>query len=267
MGGAATLADGVGEVLRAVREQLMLGASQIKLMAGGGVSSPHDPIDVTQYTEAEMRAAVEAAENWGTYVMVHAYTPRAILQAIRAGVRCIEHGHLVDDRTAQRMAETGTWWSMQTFLDDEDAAPLQDPASRAKFHEVAAGTERAYALARKHGVKLAWGTDVLFDASLAARQGKILAKMARWFSPAEVLIAATSRNATLLAMSGNRCPYDGELGVVDRGALADLLLVDGDPLRELHVLADPERSLVLIMKEGRIHKDNTCTLKPLTKHS
>ena len=97
--GAAAIADGVGEVLRAVREQLMLGATQIKMMAGGGVVSVYDPIDVTQYTEAEMRAAVEAAENWGTYVMVHAYTPRAISRRIRAGVRCIEHGHLMDEAT------------------------------------------------------------------------------------------------------------------------------------------------------------------------
>jgi imidazolonepropionase-like amidohydrolase len=90
--GAGAIADGVGEVLRAVREQLMLGASQIKMMAGGGVVSAYDPIDVTEYTETELRAAVEAAENWGTYVLVHAYTPRAVQQAIRAGVRCIEHG-------------------------------------------------------------------------------------------------------------------------------------------------------------------------------
>ena len=158
--GAATIADWVDQVLRAVREQLMLGASQIKVMAGGGVASPYDPIDVTQYTEAEMRASVEAAENWGTYVMVHAYTPRAISQAIRAGVRCIEHGHLIDDATAQLMAEAGTWWSLQPFLDDDDdAIPIPDPATRVKQREVTAGTVRAYALARKHGIKVAWGTD------------------------------------------------------------------------------------------------------------
>lgn len=119
--GASTIADGVDQVLRAAREQLLLGASQLKVMAGGGIASPYDPIDVTQYTEAELRAAVEAAEDWGTYVMVHAYTPRAISRSIRAGVRCIEHGHLADDPTAQLMAETETWWSLQPFLDDEDA--------------------------------------------------------------------------------------------------------------------------------------------------
>jgi imidazolonepropionase-like amidohydrolase len=255
--GAATIADGVDQVLRAVREQLMLGASQIKVMAGGGVASPYDPIDVTQYTEAETHAAVEAAENWGTYVTVHAYTPRAISQALRAGVRCIEHGHLIDDATALLLAEAGAWWSLQPFLDDDDAIPIPDPPTRVKQLEVTAGTDRAYALARKHNIKVAWGTDTLFDASLATRQGKQLAKMTRWYTPAEVLTAATSGNAELLALCGPRNPYPGRLGVVEPGALADLLLVDGDPIANIDLLADPNRSLVVIMKDGRLHKDAT----------
>lgn len=122
--GGAVIADGPDEVRRAAREQLMLGASQIKLMAGGGVASSYDPLDVTQYTEAELAAAVEAAENWGTYVMVHAYTPRAIRQAVTAGVRSIEHGHLADELTVELIAEHDSWWCLQPFLDDEDAYPL-----------------------------------------------------------------------------------------------------------------------------------------------
>jgi imidazolonepropionase-like amidohydrolase len=254
--GASTIADGVDQVLRAAREQLLLGASQLKVMAGGGIASPYDPIDVTQYTEAELRAAVEAAEDWGTYVMVHAYTPRAISRSIRAGVRCIEHGHLADDPTAQLMAETETWWSLQPFLDDEDAHVIPDPAGRAKQLQVTAGTDRSYQLARKHGVKVAWGSDILFDASLAARQGRQLAKMTRWYTPAEVLVSATSGNAELLALCGPRNPYPGRLGVVEPGALADLLLVDGDPIANIDLLADPDRSLLVIMKDGRIHKDS-----------
>jgi len=253
--GASTIADGVDQVLRATREQLLLGASQLKVMAGGGIASPYDPIDVTQYTEAELRAAVEAAEDWGTYVMVHAYTPRAISRSIRAGVRCIEHGHLADDPTAQLMAETETWWSLQPFLDDEDAHMIPDPAGRAKQLQVIAGTDNSYGLARKHGVKVAWGSDILFDASLAARQGRQLAKLTRWYTPAEVLVSATSGNAELLALCGPRNPYPGQLGVVEPGALADLLLVDGDPIANIDLLADPDRSLLVIMKDGRIHKD------------
>ena len=256
--GGSTIADGVPEVLRAVREQLMLGASQIKLMAGGGLASSYDPIDVTEYTESEMRAAVEAAENWGTYVMVHAYTPRAIAQAIRAGVRCIEHGHLIDEATVELMAEHDVWWSLQPFLDDEDAIQNPNPANRARQLEVSAGTDRAYALARKHGIRIGWGTDTLFDADLARRQGKQLAKMGRWFTPAEVLTMATSGNADLLALSGPRHPYPGVLGRIEPGAWADLLLVDGDPLSDLSLLADPDQYLAVIMKDGEIHK-NTLT--------
>lgn len=260
--GGAAIADGVDEVLRRVREQLMLGASQIKLAAGGGVSSLYDPIDVSQYTEAEFLAAVEAAENWGTYVTVHAYTPRAVQTAIRAGVRVIDHGQMIDRETAEMMAEHGTWLSLQPFLDDEDATPFPDGSiNRIKQIQMFQGTEQAYALAIEHGLKLAWGTDTLFDAQLATRQGAQLAKMVRWFEPAEVLKMATSTNAELLALSGPRNPYPGKLGVVQEGALADLVLVDGDPIADIDLVADPENNFLVIMKDGRIFK-NSITAAP-----
>ncbi|MGE3288407.1 MAG: amidohydrolase family protein [Dehalococcoidia bacterium] len=256
LSGAVCIADGVDAVLQGTREQLMRGASQVKLMAGGGVASSHDPLDVTQYTEPELRAAVDAAENWGTYVMVHAYTPRAVQQAVRAGVRCIEHGQLLDDETAELMAGSGVWWSLQPFLDDEDAAPIP-PQNRPKLLQMTAGTDTAYALARKHGVKLAWGTDTLFDPGLAAKQGRQLAKMTRWFSPAEILTMATLTNAELLALCGPRNPYPGPLGVVEEGALADLVLVDGDPLADITLVARPETAFRVIVKGGVIVKDSS----------
>lgn len=254
--GFSAIADGPSEVLRRVREQLMQGASQIKLAAGGGVASNYDPLDVSQFTEDELRAAVEAAEDWGTYVTVHAYTPDAIQTAIRAGVKVIDHGHLLDDETVQMMAEQGIWWSMQPFLDDEDSIPFPEgSANRTKQLEVTNGTDTAYMLAKKHGVKLAWGTDTLFDPDLALRQAAQLAKMVRWFEPAEVLKMATHDNAQLLALSGKRSPYQGELGVVTEGALADLLLVDGDPLSDIDVISETE-NLIIIMKDGRIFKNS-----------
>ncbi len=122
--GAAMVADSPDEVRVRVREQLLLGATQIKLTAGGGVASPHSPLDVSTFTEAELRAAVEAAENWGTYVTVHAYTPISIQRAIAAGVKCIEHGHLMDEQTAKLIAEKGIWLSTQAFPDEmADAFP------------------------------------------------------------------------------------------------------------------------------------------------
>ena len=215
--GVAAIADSPDEVRLRAREQLRQGASQIKLMAGGGVASPYNPIESTQFTEAEMRAAVEAADNWGTYVTVHAYTPRAIRQAVAAGVKCIEHGQLIDEPTAKLLADKGIWWSLQPFLDDEDASPLVNPVSQKKALEVFAGTDNAYKLAKKYKVKTAFGTDVLFDARVASRQGAQLAKLVRWYTPAEALKMATADNGELMALSGFINPYPGKLGRRGRG--------------------------------------------------
>lgn len=252
--GAAAIADSPDAVRRRARENLMLGATQIKLMAGGGVSSVYDPLDVAQYTEAEIRAAVEAADNWGTYVTVHAYTPRAIEVAVAAGVKCIDHGQLADEASAKLLADKDIWWSLQPFLEDEDAIPATG-ASLTKRLEMSAGTDTAYKLAKKFKIRTAWGTDTLFDAKLAEKQGKLLAKLARWYTPAEVLRMATGDNAQLLALSGKRNPY-GRLGVVEEGALADLLLVDGDPLADLKLIEDPAKNFLVIMKDGKLYKNH-----------
>lgn len=253
--GAAAIADGTAEVLRRTREQLFLGASQIKLMAGGGVTSDHDPIDSTQYTEAELRAAVQAADDWNTYVTVHAYTPKAIKAAIEAGVKCIEHGHLADEEAARLIAEKGVWWSLQPFLDDEDATPFPAGSpNRAAQLKILEGTDNAYGLAKKYKIKTAFGTDILFSEKVASRQASQLAKLARWYNPAELLGMATAGNAQLLALSGPRSPYPGKVGLIEKGALADLLLLDADPLTEIAAIADPKR-LRLIMKDGVTYKN------------
>lgn len=254
--GVATIADGETEVLRRTREQLMLGASQIKLMAGGGVASTYDPLDSTQYREEELRAAVAAAEDWGTYVMTHVYTPRGIQRAIRAGVRCIEHGQLADEESVRMMAGEGIWWSLQPFLMDEDANVYPDEARRESQRLVSEGTERAYALAERFGVKTAWGTDILFSPQNTPSQGRQLAKLTRFYDPLTVLAMATGNNGDLLGLSGLRSPYPGRLGRIEEGALADLLVVDGDPSQSLDFLADPETHLRLIIKDGRIYKDS-----------
>lgn len=254
--GGGIVADGSNEVLKRTREQLMLGASQIKLAAGGGVSSHYDPIDVAQYTEEEFRAAVSAAENWGTYVTVHAYTPKSIQTALKGGVKVIEHGQLLDEETAKLMAKKGAWLSSQAFIDNEFANP-QVGENREKQKQVQAGTDKSFELAHKYKLKVAWGTDILFNPKMTKNQGALLTTMTRWYSPAEVLKMATSTNAELLSMAGERSPYKGKFGVVEQGALADLLLVDGDPIENIQLLADPAKNLLVIMKDGVIYKNIT----------
>jgi imidazolonepropionase-like amidohydrolase len=252
--GGAMIADSPDEVRLRVREQLMQGASQIKLTAGGGVASPFSPLDASTFTEAELRAATEACENWGTYLCTHAYTPVSIQRSIAAGVKCIEHGHLMDEPTARIMADKGIWLSTQPFL-NEALADTMGPASQARMRQVIAGTHNVYTLAKKYKLKTAFGTDILFSRALAERQGDGLVDLTRWYSPAEALIMATSTNAELLALSGLRNPYPGKLGVVEEGAFADLLLIDGNPLENIGLIADPGKNFLIIMKDGAIYKN------------
>jgi len=255
--GHIVVADGVPEMIKRTREALRMGASQIKLAAGGGVASSYDPIDVAEFTYDELKAAVDVAETWNTYVMVHVYTPRGIQTALRAGVKSIEHGQMMDEASAQMIAEKGAWLSLQPFLDDEDAIPFPEGSDqRKKQLTMTAGTDTAYRLAKKYKLKTAFGSDTLFDPKLAAKNGKQLAKLQRWYTPYEVLKMATHDNAQLFAMSGPRNPYQaGPLGVVAEGAYADLLLVDGNPLENLDLVADPDKNFVLIMKDGVIYKN------------
>jgi imidazolonepropionase-like amidohydrolase len=253
--GIASIADGEAEVLRRVREQLMLGASQIKIHGGGGVASLYDPIDALQYTDAEMKAAVAATSDWGTYVCIHTYTAPAIHRALNNGVLSIEHGQLADEDAVKHMADSGAWWSIQPFLADEDANTYTQPDQIANQRMIADGTVRAIELGRKHNVNLALGTDILFSPRGTATQGRQLAKFAQWLGAADTLRLLTSGNARLAAMSGPRNPYPGLLGRIEPGAYADILIVDGDPLQDIALIGDPERTMKIIMKDGRIHKD------------
>jgi imidazolonepropionase-like amidohydrolase len=255
--GGSAIADSPDEVRLRVREQLFQGASQIKLVGGGGVSSPRSPLDMSTFSESELRAGVEAAQDRNTYVAVHAYAPATIQRAIAAGAKCVEHAHLMDDATAKLMAEKDIWLSIQPFLTDDDMGVLTGPSRIAQL-QVFGGTDNAYNLAKKHKVKTAFGSDMLFSEKLAARQGTMLTHLTRWYSNAEILTMATATNAELLGLSGPRNPYPGRLGVVEEGALADLLLVDGNPLENIRLIEDPAKNFLIIMKDGKLYK-NTLT--------
>lgn len=254
--GLMAQADGVPEVIKRAREIMRMGATQLKISTGGGVSSTYDPLDVRQYTKAEIEAFVEVADTYNTYVASHVFTDKAVEIAVAAGVKSIEHGFLMSRETMELMRDNDVWLSVQPLLDDEDGFSFNDPVSQQKWIDVTNGTDFTYTTAKEVGVKVAFGTDILFDPALAERQGAFLAKLQRWYTPYEVLKMATSTNAELLALSGPRHPYQqGDLGVIAEGAYADLILVDGNPLEDIDLIADPHKNFDLIMKNGVIYKN------------
>ena len=255
--GMVAIGDGVPDVTRKAREILRMGATQIKIAGGGGVGSVYDPLDVTQYSLDEMQAIVAAAENRNNYVAAHIFTDEAIQMAIKAGVKTIEHGNLISKKeTLKMMKYNGVWLSAQPIFDDEDCLVFDNPASAEKWIVDTDGTGRNYEAAKKMGVKISFGTDMLFDPAAAAKQGKMVTKLKNWFTPYEALKMVTSDNAELLMLSGPRHPYqEGPLGVIKEGAYADLILVDGNPLENLDLVGDAEANFDLIMKDGVIYKN------------
>ena len=255
----AYIADGVPEVRAFSREVLRRGATQLKLSLGGGNASPYDPLDTTHYSVEEIRAAVEAAEDWNTYVLVHAYTDESVMRALQAGAKSIEHGNLIrKDQTIRAIQRAGAILNPQflIFTPDESMLELGDPATIAKGAPIRENVGRLVELIKKHKLPIAFGVDVFGSPDLLAMQNLELTRRGQWFTPAEVLKQATYNTAQLVAMSGPRNPYqDGPLGVIEVGAYADLLLVDGNPLEDLALLEDPERNLVIIMKDGIIYKN------------
>ncbi len=248
--GFAHVADGADAVRRAAREELKGGADQIKVMAGGGVATPNDPIDMTQYTEGELRAAVEEAASRRTYVMAHAYIPESIERAARAGVRSIEHGNLLDAESARVMAEHGCFL-VPTLVTYDQIAEVGDvlgfPADGLrKLDDVLSAGTVAIQHALDAGVRVGFGTDLLGETHPA--QSKELLLRAAVQSPLDVLRSATIVNAELLGKAG-------ELGVLAPGAAADLLLVDGDPLADLGVLMGQGERIDLIVRRGEIVHD------------
>jgi imidazolonepropionase-like amidohydrolase len=246
----AHVADGVDAVRKAAREELRRGAHQVKIMASGGVASPTDPIWNLQYSEGEMAAIVEEARGWRTYAMAHAYTPEAIVRAVRAGVRTIEHGNLIDAPSAALVKERGAYLVptlVTYFMIQEFGRALRFPeASLRKVDDVLDAGLASLEIARRAGVPMGFGTDLLGEThEHQAREFGIRAKV---LAPAEILRSATLVNAEILGRSG-------ELGVIAPGALADLLVVDGNPLDDVAILEGQGEHLRAILKAGRFYKN------------
>lgn len=246
LGMLGRIADGVSEVRKAAREQLRTGSHQIKVMAGGGVSSPTDPIDGTQYSMDELRAIVEEAEAANTYVMAHAYSPRSIVRAMQAGIRSIEHGNLVDEASAREMKRAGGWLVPTLVTYDSlarEGAKLGWPdVMLQKLERVRAAGIESLRIARAEGVPIGFGTDLL--GPMHDDQSNEFSIRLGAMSAVEVLQSATSVNAKLIGR-------EGELGVIARGAIADLVVVDGDPAQDITLLQQQGARMSVVMKAGR----------------
>jgi len=248
----SSIVDGRDQMLAAVRFNLRQGATQIKLAAGGGGASVYDPLYTNELTYDEIKAAVEATDDFGTYVTVHAYNPKSIRRAIAAGVKVIEHGQLLDEATVKYIADKGIWLSGQIL---DEAGPEFPPIARQKKHEVILSQNKVWAWAVKYNVKMAWGTDMVMEPDNMVHQNTELVELKKFMTPARALKIVTHDNAQLFALSGKRNPYPLSFGVVQEGAYADLLLVDGDPTVNLDILADPQKNFRIIMKDGKIYKN------------
>ena len=248
------IADGADQVRGAAREQLRQGADQIKLMVSGGVASPYDPLDSRQLSLAEIRAAVEEAEAFGRYAQAHAYTPEAIARAVGQGVRTIEHGNLIDEPTARLMAEKGAYLVANLvayYAMRERAAQFgMSGEMLAKNDLVIEGGLRSLEICKRAGVPVAYGSDLL--GQLQIDQSREFRLRREVLTPIEII-----RQATLVGAEVVR--QGGKLGVIAPGACADILVVDGDPLRDLELLTGQGEGLLVIMKAGRFHRNHLKT--------
>ena len=254
-GGGTVFADGVPEVLSASRDQFRRGAHFLKCFAGGAVSGLRDPLDIMEYSTEELKAFAGEAGRWNTYVAVHAYTDRAVRESLEAGFLSIEHANLLTEDTVKLAAKKGAFLSTQTgfFLAPPPAHFTE--AQKARQKQAADGLDTLMKLAKKHKAKVLFGTDFIGSLEMKALQVNEFTNRTKWFSNAEILKQATSINAQVLELSGPRNPYPGKLGVIEEGAYADLLLINGNPLEDISILTKPEENLALIMKDGKIYKN------------
>lgn len=252
--GMVVIADGVAEVTAAARMQLRKGAHALKMFTSGAVSGVYDPLDISEYSFEEIKAVADEAKRWNTYLAVHTYNDTATQQSLQAGAMSIEHAHLITEDTVKMIADRGAFLCTQTGLYLEDPPADWSDDQKAKQRAARDGLDTMFALAKQYHVKIATGTDLVGGPS-KRKQVFELSNRLNWFTATEILKQATASNAELLSWSGPRNPYPGTLGVIEEGALADLLLVNGNPLEDLTPFNNPEENIALIMKDGEVYKN------------
>lgn len=254
--GWAFLADGPAEVRRATRESLRMGANQIKVMAGGGVASIYDPLESVGYSEAEFRAAVEAAADYDTYVAIHAYNDESVRRAIRAGVTDCVHCHLINEETVIMMKEAGMWLGSLSNPPGVLDIPWFTDENRRKAATIITGYENVMGWAKKHGLKIAFGTDAAGSPEMLESQLAEFTARSEFFTPREMLIQATSNAGELLALANSRNQYkEAPLGVVQEEGWADFLIYNGNPLEDISQVVNHREHLKLVVKNGVVYKN------------
>jgi imidazolonepropionase-like amidohydrolase len=252
--GFALLANGPQQVTAGVRQQLFLGATQIKIAVAGGVSSFTDPLYVVEFSPEEIQAAVKAAEDYGTYVMAHSHSSKGVIRAVENGVLSIEHGSLLNEEAAKLMAEKGVVYIPSVEVLAQLKPLYTDPIRKAKLQEAMEGTSAAIKAAKKYDLVIGFGTDLLFDVEGRKKQLHDLTLRKEWFSSAEIMIQATGNGGKIVGLCGKRNPY-GKVGVIEEGAMADVLIYSKNPLEDVAIVEDAENNLKLIMKDGKVYKN------------
>lgn len=252
--GNMILANGYDQVLAAARQQLFLGATQLKIAVTGGVSSFTDPLYVMEFTEEEIQAAVKAASDYGTYVMAHGHDSAGVIRALENGVTSIEHGSVLNEKAVKLMAKKGAVF-VESFEVLAQLKPLYtDPVRKGKLDEAMKGSANVAKWAKKHGVLMGFGTDLLFSAKGRMDELKDLGLRKEFFSSPEIMIQATGNGGKIVGMSGKRNPY-GKLGVIEEDAMADVLIYSKNPLEDVAIVEDYDNNLKLIVKDGKVYKN------------
>ena len=252
--GAAWLCNTPDEVRIATRNNLYQGATQIKLLTSGSVSGVADPLYVSEFSAKEIEAAVEACEDFGTYVQVHCFNPKSIIRSLKAGVKSIEHGMLIDEKAMKMLVENKAYFTPTV----EVAVSLLDSPDKlmaGKAKQALDATDNAMKLAKKHKAKVLFGTDMIFSKEAREVQAKELTVRKKWFTDPEIMIQATGNGGEALwNLTGKRNPY-GKVGVIDEGAMADIIILSKNFMKDVSVIEDAENNLKMIMKDGKVYKN------------